>query len=104
MKVVVGGLEPGEPQESRPSKGSIILSSFDLKLCRDGRITIYVAKPPEFGDPSTSRRIDAEVLPGKKQSWTITHKTGEVYVVTVERKPSNVITMGQAKRVLQSRK
>ncbi len=104
MKVIDGDLQPGEEPEWHPNREPIILPSFNLHLSRDGKISISVPKRPEFGDPSTSRRIEAEVLPGKKQSWTITHKNGEVFVVTVERKPSNTITMGQAKRVLQSRK
>ena len=98
MKIIEGDLEPGEEQEIKPNREPIILPSFNLHLSRDGKITINVPKRPEFGDPSTSRRIEAEVLPGKKQSWTITYKNGEVYVVTVERKPSNTITMGQVRR------
>ena len=104
MRIVNGDLQPGEEPKWHPNREPIILPSFNLQLARDGRITIYVPKRPEFGDPTTSRRIEAEVLPGKQQSWTITHKTGEMFVVTVERKPSNIITIGQAKRVLQSRR
>lgn len=103
MKIIDGDLQPEEQQEIRPNRETIICPTFNLHLSRDGKITIYVPKRPEFGDPSTSRRIEGEVLPGKKQSWTITYKNGEEYAITVERKPSNTITMGQAKRVLHPR-
>jgi hypothetical protein len=85
-----------------PNRETIICPSFNLHLARDGKITIYVPKRPEFGDPRTSRQLDFELSPGETLSRVLSYKTGEEYVITIERKPSNVTTMGQVRRIKQA--
>jgi hypothetical protein len=99
MKLTRGGLRPGEAPAWVPNRETVIFSSFNLHLARDGKITIYVPKRPEFGDPRTSKQFDFELSPGETLSRVLSYKTGEEYVITIERKPSNVSTMGQARRV-----
>jgi len=97
MKVIEGGLRPGEQPKDRPGTEPWILPSFTLTLAADGQIVMTVAKRPLFGDPSTSKRHEFQLMPGEKLSRVVTYKNAE-YTVTIERKPSDTINLTQAKR------
>lgn len=101
MKLISGGLRPGEKPKYRPKTGTLIVPSFNLALSADGRIMLTLARRPTLGDKSTSTRQEHQLMPGKQVAWVVRYQ-GAQYTITIEREPSDTINLVQAKRARET--